>query len=95
MGRRRAAALLDRQPRRQGSFLRRRRRLAAHWTVPEQIGSLALRKSGGAVVSLRDGFYALDFETGDCRKLVDPDPDKPRIRMNDGKVDRQGRFVAG
>ena len=67
----------------------------AHGRVPEHIGSLALRESGGAVVSLRDGFYALNFETGDCRKLVDPDPGKPRIRMNDGKVDRRGRFVAG
>ncbi len=33
--------------------------------------------------------------TGGCRRLADPDPGKPRIRMNDGKVDRQGRFVAG
>jgi L-arabinonolactonase len=65
------------------------------WVVPEHIGSLALRKSGGAVLSLRDGFYSLDFGSGACRKLVDPDPGKPRIRMNDGKVDRQGRFVAG
>jgi L-arabinonolactonase len=65
------------------------------WDVPEHIGSLALRQTGGAIVSLRDGFYALDFASGSCRKLVDPDPGKPRIRMNDGKVDRQGRFVAG
>jgi L-arabinonolactonase len=65
------------------------------WRVPEHIGSLALREKGGAIVSLRDGFYTLDFATGDCRKLADPDPGKPRIRMNDGKVDRQGRFVAG
>ena len=65
------------------------------WSVPAHIGSLALRRSGGAVVALRDGFYTLDFATGGCRKLVDPDPGKPRIRMNDGKVDRQGRFVAG
>ena len=65
------------------------------WSVPEHIGSLALREGGGAIVSLRDGFYTLDFGTGACRKLVDPDPGKPRIRMNDGKVDRQGRFVAG
>jgi L-arabinonolactonase len=56
---------------------------------------LALRESGGAVVSLRDGFYGLDFSTGACRKLADPDPGKPRIRMNDGKIDRQGRFLAG
>lgn len=65
------------------------------WNVPEHIGSLALRENGGAVLSLRDGFYTLDFTTGSARKLVDPDPGKPRIRMNDGKVDRQGRFVAG
>ena len=31
------------------------------WGVPEHIGSMALRRSGGAVVSLRDGFYTLDF----------------------------------
>ena len=65
------------------------------WDVPEHIGPLALRERGGAIVSLRDGFYALDFSTGACRKLADPDAAKLRIRMNDGKVDRQGRFVAG
>ena len=65
------------------------------WDLPEHIGSLALRKTGGAIVSLRDGFYALDFASDACRKLADPDPGKPRIRMNDGKVDRQGRFVVG
>ena len=65
------------------------------WRVPEHIGSLALRAKGGAIAALRDGFYELDLATGGCRKLADPDPDKPRVRMNDGKVDRQGRFVAG
>ncbi len=65
------------------------------WDVPEHIGSLALRKSGGAVVALRDGFYTLDFGSGACRKLTDPDPGRARIRMNDGKVDRRGRFIAG
>jgi L-arabinonolactonase len=60
------------------------------WEVPEHIGSLALRQTGGAIVSLRDGFYALDFVSAACRKLADPDPGKPRIRMNDGKVDHQG-----
>ena len=65
------------------------------WSVPEHIGSLALREKGGAVASLRDGFYALDFANGACRKLADPDPGKARVRMNDGKVDGRGRFVAG
>lgn len=65
------------------------------WDVPENIGSMALRETGGAICALRDGFYSLDFETGAATKIADPDPGKPRIRMNDGKVDRQGRFVAG
>jgi L-arabinonolactonase len=31
------------------------------WEVPEKIGSMALRKKGGAVVSLKNGFHFLDF----------------------------------
>lgn len=65
------------------------------WDLPEHIGSMALRESGGAILSLRDGFYSLDFENGAVEKIADPDPGNPRIRLNDGKVDRQGRFVAG
>lgn len=65
------------------------------WQLPEHIGSLALRKGGGTVVALGDGFYTLNFDTGTSTKLVDPDPGKQRIRLNHGKVDRQGRFVAG
>ena len=34
------------------------------WPVPERIGSLALRESGGAVVALKSGFHFLDFESG-------------------------------
>lgn len=65
------------------------------WALPEPIGSLALRKPGGAVLALKSGFHLLDFKTGEVSRIVEPDPGKPRIRMNDGKVDRRGRFVAG
>lgn len=66
------------------------------WDVPAKIGSLALRKDGaGAIVSLADGFHALDFKTGDCTLIHDPEPNKPNNRINDGKVDRRGRFIAG
>jgi hypothetical protein len=41
--------------------------------VPEHIGSLALRKGGGAVIALGDGLFTLNF-TGTSTKLVDPDP---------------------
>ncbi|MEZ5934085.1 MAG: SMP-30/gluconolactonase/LRE family protein [Alphaproteobacteria bacterium] len=65
------------------------------WDVPEKIGSMCLRRQGGAIVSLANGFFALDFESGDCTLIHDPEPDKPDNRLNDGKVDKQGRFLAG
>lgn len=66
------------------------------WDVPGKIGSMALRKDGeGAVVALDRGFYVLDFATGDCDLIHDPEPDRPANRINDGKVDRRGRFFAG
>lgn len=66
------------------------------WDVPMKIGSMALRKDGsGAVVSLQRGFHLLDFASGDVTLIHDPEPDKPMNRLNDGKVDRRGRFFAG
>jgi sugar lactone lactonase YvrE len=66
------------------------------WDVPQKIGSMALRKDGrGAVVSLARGFHFLDFESGDVDLIADPEPDKPNNRLNDGKVDKRGRFFAG
>ena len=65
------------------------------WGVPEMIGSMALREGGGAVVALESGFHFLDLEKGGTTPVADPEPDEPRTRFNDGKVDRQGRFLAG
>lgn len=65
------------------------------WDVPQKIGSMCLRRSGGAVVSLARGFHFLDFRTGDVSLITDPEPDRPNNRLNDGKVDRRGRFIAG
>lgn len=66
------------------------------WEVPAKIGSMALRRSGeGAIVALQTGFQALDFATGACTPISDPEADLPGTRLNDGKVDRRGRFFAG
>ena len=55
-----------------------------------------IRKDGnGAICSLQNGFHALDFTTGECTLIHDPEPGKPANRINDGKVDRRGRFIAG
>lgn len=65
------------------------------WDMPAEIGSMALRRGGGAVVSLANGFHFLDFKTGDTQLIVNPEPDKPHTRLNDGKVDARGRFMVG
>lgn len=66
------------------------------WDVPGKIGSMALRKDGnGAICSLQNGFHALDFKTGECTLIDNPLGDNPAIRLNDGKVDRRGRFISG
>ncbi|MCW6506915.1 SMP-30/gluconolactonase/LRE family protein [Lichenifustis flavocetrariae] len=66
------------------------------WDVPQKIGSMALRKDGlGAVVSLQRGFHLLDFKSGDVTPIHDPEPEFTDNRINDGKVDKRGRFVAG
>lgn len=61
----------------------------------KQIGSMALRESGGAVAALDDGFYFLDLDTGGSQPVAIFDLGRSDLRFNDGKVDRQGRFVAG
>lgn len=63
--------------------------------VPAPVGSFALRRSGGAVLALRHGFATLEPASGACVPLASLGLDHADLRLNDGKVDRQGRFVAG
>jgi L-arabinonolactonase len=65
------------------------------WSLAHDIGALALRQGGGAVLALDDGFYLFEIESGrlECIELVEVD--QPRTRLNDGKCDRRGRFFAG
>ncbi|MGH7120770.1 MAG: SMP-30/gluconolactonase/LRE family protein, partial [Acetobacteraceae bacterium] len=65
------------------------------WKVPEHIGSMCLRAAGGAVLALRNGFHFFNFETGIATLIADPEANLRRTRLNDGKVDYRGRFLAG
>ena len=55
----------------------------------------ASRKGGGAVIALRTGVHTFDFDTGKATLVADPEAGDPATRFNDGKVDRQGRFLTG
>src|SRR5262249_8295507 len=66
-----------------------------NWSLDRDIGALALRKNGGAVMALDDGFYFYDYDKQKLALITPIDAETPRTRLNDGKVDRRGRFFAG
>ena len=65
------------------------------WTVPNIIGSMAIRKGGGAIVALANGVHTLDFASGECRMLASSPDLNEQVQLADGKVDRRGRFIVG
>jgi sugar lactone lactonase YvrE len=65
------------------------------WSVPGKIGCMALDGDGNFIVGLQQGLHRVDRATGNCELLIDPEPDIPANRFNDGKVDPQGRLWAG
>ena len=65
------------------------------WRTPSMIGSVALAEGNGLVCGLADGIWLMDRATGDFTPLFRPEPADPAIRFNDGKTDRQGRFLCG
>lgn len=62
--------------------------------VPAPIGSMALAQQG-CILALKDGFYHYAFDQAGCRPLAMLDVSHPNLRLNDGKADPQGRFIAG
>ena len=66
-----------------------------HWNLEHDVGALALRQGGGAVMALDDGFYFFDYNSGKLELITLIDADNPRTRLNDAKCDRRGRFFAG
>ena len=66
-----------------------------HWFINRDVGAMALRANGGAVLAANDGFYTFDFDTGALESVCSVNTANGRARLNDGKCDRRGRFFAG
>ncbi len=67
------------------------------WNVGEIIGSIGLCTDQRLVAGLESGFALLNL-SGDAvsiERIGDPEPELPDTRLNDGKIDRQGRFWCG
>jgi sugar lactone lactonase YvrE len=69
-------------------------RTVDRFAMPEDIGSIGLRRAGGLVAGMRSGLWALDPAGGGRRLLAAP-PGEDGTRFNDGKCDRAGRFWSG
>jgi L-arabinonolactonase len=65
------------------------------WKLPSAIGSIALCESGRLMVALAREFVYLDLETGSLALIGAVTHAADRIRLNDGRTDRAGRFVVG
>ncbi len=63
--------------------------------VGQQVGTVIENAAGGLVVGLKDGVYALDYETGSLSKWCDPMEGDEANRLNDGKAGPDGRFYVG
>lgn len=70
-------------------------RTHTRWDLPASPGALARRAEGGLLLALADGLAEFDPDTGSVASLIDPEPDLPANRLNDGTTDRQGRFWFG
>jgi sugar lactone lactonase YvrE len=68
----------------------------ASWPIPvRSLGCVALRAGGGLILGTDMGVLAFDPRSAASSLLVQPEPDKPTHRLNDGRCDRRGRLWVG
>ncbi len=65
------------------------------YAMPSRVCCFAQRRSGGLVVAFDDRISLFDLDSRHEEKIADFEPGNPQTRTNDGRVDRQGRFVIG
>ncbi len=70
-----------------------------HWLLPSEIGSIALCESGRLLVALQSDLGFLDVDQAEGKTvlthLASVSHPEPRMRLNDGRTDRAGRFLVG
>lgn len=65
------------------------------YPMRDRVCCFAARRDGGLIVAFADRVSLLDLDTGQEGKICDFEPKNPETRTNDGRIDRQGRFVVG
>lgn len=68
----------------------------AEWSFDETVSAVAERHGrDGLAVTLRRGLALFDPQTGQLRRLDEPEREREGNRFNDGKCDARGRFWGG
>ena len=65
------------------------------YALPEKIGTVVPKKSGGLLVALESGVASFNPERGVLHQNITLEKDLPNNRFNDGKCDPAGRFWVG
>jgi L-arabinonolactonase len=66
------------------------------WPMPERLASFALTHDDDRLLlGLASGLAFFNFSSGALERICDVEPELPGTRLNDGRCDRQGRFVFG
>ena len=70
-------------------------RAAERFSAPDRICCFAPRRDGTVVAGFATGFAFFHPRTGRRDDIAPFEPHLPQTRLNDGRTDRQGRFIAG
>lgn len=68
------------------------------WDLPEMAGCMAPHARGGWIAAMETGIFHLHLHGGGlatASRLATEAHSQPGMRFNDGRCDRQGRFLAG
>ncbi len=63
--------------------------------TPERLGSFAFDPDGHLLCAFESGLFRWDLDGDRLDRLTDFEPTHPTSRLNDGRCDRQGRFIVG
>ncbi len=65
------------------------------WPLPDRLACLAPLRGRSLLAGFAGGLEVFDLESGVRRPIAPVEHDLPTTRLNDGKLDRKGRFVFG
>jgi sugar lactone lactonase YvrE len=69
-----------------------------HWKATEMIGCMGMHAAGGFIAAMESGIFHLQLQNDGSlkeEKLATITYPQAGMRFNDGRCDRQGRFLAG